>query len=124
MKYNKTSIIWGLICTFGLCGEIKTINAVEGTKHVGEFKTVCGKVVSTFYHKRGNGQPTYLNLDKAYPNQIFTLLIWGSDRRYFDGDPEAIYKDKDICVDGKISSYKGQLQIKVKTPTSIKVLNK
>ena len=123
MKYNKIAII-GLICTIGLCGETETINAAEAAKHIGEYKTVCGKVVSTFYHKKGRAQQTYLNIDKAYPNQIFTILIWGSDRKYFDGAPEEIYRDKDVCVDGKISSYKGSPQIMVKTPSSIKVLYK
>ena len=123
MKHKKIVII-GLICTFGLCGETETINAAEAAKHIGEYKTVCGKVVSTFYHKKGKSKQTYLNIDKAYPNQIFTILIWGSDRKYFDGAPEEVYRDKDVCVDGKISSYKGNPQIMVKTPTSIRVLNK
>ena len=101
-------------------------NAPDGAgKYIGEYKTVCGKVVSTFYHKRGKGQPTYINLDKAYPNQIFTILIWGSERRYFDGAPEDVYRDKDVCVDGKISSYKGgPPQIIVRTSSSIKILHK
>lgn len=124
MNYKKISVILLLICTFGLCGEIETINAIEAEKHVGEYKTVCGKVVSTYYHKNGRAKQTYLNIDKAYPSQIFSVLIWGSDRRYFDGAPELIYKDKDVCVDGNISSYKGKPQIMVKNPTSIKVLNK
>ena len=123
MKNNKIVII-GLICTFCLCAETETINAAEAAKHIGEYKTVCGKVVSTFYHKRGKGKQTYINIDKAYPNQIFTILIWGSDRKYFDGAPEEIYRDKDVCVDGKISSYKGNPQIMVKTPSSIKILYK
>tara|TARA_Y100001970_G_C14143367_1_gene808462 strand:+ start:426 stop:824 length:399 start_codon:yes stop_codon:yes gene_type:complete len=124
MKYNKIAII-GLICTIGLCGETETINAAEAAKHIGEYKTVCGKVVSTFYHKRGKGKQTYLNIDKAYPNQIFTILIWGSNRKYFDGNPEEVYRDKDVCVDGKISSYKGgPPQIIVETSSSIKILHK
>ena len=113
-----------LIGAFAFTAETETINAAEAVKHVGEYKTVCGKVVSTYYHKKGRAKQTYLNLDKAYPNQIFTILIWGSDRKYFDGAPEEIYRDKDVCVDGKISSYKGSPQIMVKTPSSIKILYK
>lgn len=123
MDYKQT-IITILISAFAFTAESKTINAQEADEHIGEYKTVCGKVVSTYFHKKGRAQQTYLNIDKAYPNQIFTVLIWGSDRRYFDGAPEEIYRDKDVCVEGKISSYKGQPQIMVKTPTSIKVLNK
>ena len=124
MNYKQT-ITTILISAFAFTAEDKTINAQEAAKHVGEYKTVCGKVVSTFYHKKGRAQQTYLNIDKAYPNQIFTILIWGSDRKYFDGAPEAIYRDKDVCVDGKISSYKGgPPQIIVETSSSIKILHK
>jgi len=33
--------------------------------------TVCGEVASTHYAVRSRGNPTFINLDKAYPNQIF-----------------------------------------------------
>ena len=124
MNYKQT-ITTILISAFAFTAEDKTINAAEAAKHIGEYKTVCGKVVGTFYHKRGKGKQTYLNIDKAYPNQIFTILIWGSNRKYFDGAPEEVYRDKDVCVDGKISSYKGgPPQIIVKTSSSIKILHK
>ena len=42
--------------------------------------TVCGIVASAHYAASSKGQPTFVNLDKPYPNQIFTVLIWGSDR--------------------------------------------
>ena len=124
MNYKQT-ITTILISAFAFTAEDKTINAAEAAKHVGEYKTVCGKVVGTFYHKKGKSKQTYLNIDKAYPNQIFTILIWGSDRKYFDGAPEEVYRDKDVCVDGKISSYKGgPPQIIVETSSSIKILHK
>ena len=41
---------------------------------------MCGKVVSTHYAAQTKGQPTFLNLDEAYPRQIFTIVIWGSER--------------------------------------------
>ena len=45
--------------------------------------------------------------------------------KYFDGAPEEVYRDKDVCVDGKISSYKGgPPQIIVETSSSIKILHK
>jgi len=53
------------------------IKATEAQKYVGETKTVCGKVVSTFYSYSSKGQPTFLNIDKPYPNNIFTVVILG-----------------------------------------------
>ena len=43
--------------------------------------------------------PTFLNFDKRYPDQIFTLVIWGGDRSKF-GDPETVYRGKRVCVTG------------------------
>lgn len=66
------------------------ISAAEAKNHIGEKAAVCGNVVSTHYAARSKGNPTFLNLDEPYPRQIFTILIWGSDRPKF-GDPEAKY---------------------------------
>src|SRR5271157_1115535 len=86
------------------------ISAAEAKNHVGERATVCGEVASVHYAARSRGNPTFINLDKPYPDQIFTVLIWGSDRPKF-GDPEEAYRSKHICVTGKISDYKGVPEI-------------
>jgi hypothetical protein len=52
----------------------------QGASHVGETATVCGTVASANYAVRTKGQPTFLNLDKAYPNHVFTIVVWGSER--------------------------------------------
>jgi hypothetical protein len=49
----------------------------------------------------------FLNLDEPYPREVFTILIWGSDRAKF-GTPEMKYKDAKVCVTGKITSYRGK----------------
>jgi hypothetical protein len=72
------------------------ITATEAKGHVGENATVCGQVASTRYASSSRGAPTFLNLDKPYPNQVFTIVIWGSDRAKF-GHPEESYRDKRIC---------------------------
>jgi hypothetical protein len=46
----------------------KKLTAAEAKDHVGETATVCGSVVSTRYASSTKGQPTFLNLDKPYPN--------------------------------------------------------
>ena len=56
------------------------MTAAEAKNHVGENPTVCGKVVSARFAKDSKGQPTFLNLDEPYPRQIFTIVVWGSNR--------------------------------------------
>jgi hypothetical protein len=63
------------------------LTAGEAKNHVGEKTTVCGKVVGTHFASGSKGQPTLLSFDEPYPKEIFTILIWGSDRPKF-GHPE------------------------------------
>jgi len=98
----------------------KKLTAIEAKDHYGETATVCGEVVSTRYANSTKGQPTFLNLDKAYPNQIFTVVIWGENRGKF-GKPEEDYKGKRICVIGKITAYGGKPEIVAKEPKQVVV---
>ena len=99
-------------------GQSARFSAKEASSHVGEYATVCGKVVSTKYADRSNNQPTFLNLDKAYPDHIFTIVIWGDDRPAF-GKPERIYSGKKACAKGRISQYKGRPQIVATSPEQL-----
>jgi micrococcal nuclease len=98
----------------------KKLTATEAKEHIGDNATVCGDVVSARYASSSKGQPTFLNLDKPYPNQIFTVVIWGSNRSKFK-TPEEDYKDKKVCVTGKISAYDGVPEIVADDPTQIHV---
>jgi len=100
--------------------QTKSITAVEAKNHIGERITVCGNVVSTHYSARTKGNPTFLNLDEPYPRQIFTILIWGSDRPKF-GDPEAKYGQKSVCVTGLLKDYKGVPEVIVEQPSQIEI---
>jgi DNA/RNA endonuclease YhcR with UshA esterase domain len=98
----------------------KKLTASEAKDHVGETATVCGSVVSARYASSTKGRPTFLNLDKPYPNQVFTVLIWGENRSKF-GAPESEYKGKRICVTGKITEYKGAAEIVANDPHQLKI---
>jgi DNA/RNA endonuclease YhcR with UshA esterase domain len=100
-----------------------TITPAQAGSHVGEVATVCGIVASTRYASSTRGKPTFLNLGKAYPNQIFTVMIWGEDREKF-GEPEEKYRDKNICVTGLISMYRGVPEIIAKDPKQIRIIEK
>jgi hypothetical protein len=69
----------------------RTLTATEAKAHIGEQATVCGKVVSTRWAESSRGSPTFLNFDQPYPDQVFTLVIWGNDRSKFD-NPETTYR--------------------------------
>jgi len=96
------------------------MSPAEARNHVGEQATVCGMVASAHYAARIAGNPTFINLDKPYPGQIFTALIWGSDRAKFVS-PESTYDGKRICVSGPISSYRGIPEIVVHEPAQVRI---
>jgi hypothetical protein len=87
-----------------------SLNPEETSAHVGETATVCGLVASATYLPQAPQAPTFLDLGKPYPNQIFSVIIFGSDRRKF-GVPEASMLDKAVCVTGEIFLYQGRPKI-------------
>jgi hypothetical protein len=112
------------ICLLGMSvaalGQAKKLTTAEAKDHIGELATVCGRVASTRYAETTRGKPTFLNLDKPYPSQLFTVLIWGDHREKF-GNPEEKYRDKQVCVTGKIAEYRNAPEIVVNEPQNIEV---
>jgi hypothetical protein len=98
----------------------KSLTTAQAKDHIGEHATVCGRVVSTRYAQSSRGNPTFLNFDQPYPSQVFTMLIWGSDRTKFD-EPETKYRERQICVTGKITEYRGTPEIVASDPSQVKV---
>jgi hypothetical protein len=89
-----------LICASGSIAQQEYIDPIDAHKYIGIEKTVCGTVASATYAIRSRGRPTFLNLDQPYPNQICTVVIWGSDRNNFKTPPETFFRGKTICVTG------------------------
>lgn len=99
-------IMLGLI----LCHAIsfaQTIPASEEAKHVGEHATVCRTIAGSHTATRSRGTPTFINLDRPYPDQVFTLLIWGSDRDQVG----AVSGPGRICATGVITVFHGSAEI-------------
>ena len=59
-----------------------------------------------------------MNLDKAYPDQIFTIVVWGENRSKF-GALERKYLNKRICVSGSIREYRGLPETTASDPKQI-----
>jgi hypothetical protein len=59
------------------------VPASEASSHVGEAATVCGKVTGVHYAANSKGKPTFINFDKPYPSQDFTIMIWDDERAAF-----------------------------------------
>jgi len=88
----------------------QTIPTSDAAKHLGEQGTVCGRIASEHRATSSRGTPTFINLDKPYPNQVFTVLIWGSDLSKVGAIPSSGM----LCATGEITSYRGTPEIVVK----------
>lgn len=89
----------------------QTISAADAKSHIGEKATVCGRVASERTATSSKGEPTFINLDAAYPNQIFTILIWGEDRPNVGVLPS---EGSRVCATGLIQDYRGVPEIVVR----------
>ncbi len=97
-----------------------TIKAKDALKFAGQQKTVCGMIAGAHYETRSQGHLTLLDIDKPYPSQVFTVLIWDSDRVKFE-KPLETCSGKEICVTGVIKCDQGRPEMVVKDPAQIKI---
>ena len=98
------------------------IAAAQAKYFVGDEITVCGKVVSTKFSENGKSNPTYINLDKKFPDQVFTLVIFGKDRMNFTYEPEKFLYNKNVCITGEIGEWKGTPQMVINHESALEVI--
>lgn len=113
-------MVYALSVSTAIALQGNQVTAFEAAEHVGNTATVCGNVASANYAVGSRGKPTFLNLGKAYPNHIFTAVIFDDYRPKFDYAPESL-NGSDICVTGLVESYEGKPQIKVRGPSQIRI---
>jgi hypothetical protein len=98
-----------------------TITPEDASNHVGQTVTVCGKVFGGKYLERSSGSPTLINVGADYPDNPFTVVIYGSDRGSFSYTPEEYLKGKIITVTGLIKLFKGKPEIIITNENQIQV---
>lgn len=97
------------------------ISAEDAEKHVGQTVTVCSVVASTRFADSTSTKLTYLNLGRAYPDQLATVVIPNQLRSLYRFRPEEYYKGKRICVAGAITMYHEKPQIVIDDPFQIRI---
>ena len=90
----------------------------QAAAHIGERTTVCGVVASAKYGSGSRAQPTFLDLGRPYPEEIFVAVIFGSDRRKF-GKPEKTLLGHRVCVTGRVISHFGKPEIVLTDPSQL-----
>lgn len=95
-------------------------NTLMAKYHVGEKITVCGTVVSTKLVDKS--QATFINLDRQFPNQVFTIQIWKDGRQGFTYKPEEFLQSKKICVTGKVEDVKGVMSMTITNEKAVEII--
>ena len=80
---------------------------------------VCGTVVGTRYSKKGHA---WLNLDKKFPNQVFSIMVRKEDLVNFPFDPVTEYTDQELCFEGRVEKWGDLIVMQVKKPELISKL--
>ena len=112
MKILRSTNVLILLLSMALLPAMaQTITAADAKSHIGEKATVCGKVAGERTATSSRGEPTFVNLDSTYPNQVFTILIWGDDRKNVGELPRV---GAHACASGVIQDYRGVPEIVVK----------
>lgn len=97
-----------------------TFNTVQAQYYVGKNESikVCGTVVSTKLSSKGN---IFLNLDKKFPHQIFTVSIFKDSTVNFGYDPHIWLEGKEVCVTGKVTDFNGTPTMNITSEKAIRI---
>lgn len=116
---HRAYLLLGLLFALPVAGAGEPALTVgEAAQHVGARATVCGVIAGAHYAANSKRQPTFINLDKPYPDPVFTVVIWGDYRDRFKPPPET-WRGR-VCVTGVISAYRGRPEMKVISPAQVR----
>ena len=98
-----------------------SFNTVQAKNYMGKNENirVCGTVVSTKLSSKGN---IFLNLDKKFPNQIFSITIFKDNVGNFSYQPNSFLEGRTICVTGKVTNFNGTPTVNISNESSIEIL--
>lgn len=108
MKSPRMCSVTGFLLSIALAPLFaQTIPAADAKNHIGQKETVCGLVAGKYVATQSQGTPTFVDLDRPYPNESFTVLVWERDKSTVGTLPSS----GQLCVTGTIINYRGRTEI-------------
>ncbi|MDQ3019658.1 MAG: hypothetical protein M3R36_03675 [Bacteroidota bacterium] len=92
------------------------ITSKEVKQHIGDSITIKGFVADVFM----TDKVAYLNFENKFPKNVFACAVFSSKFEEF-GDLSK-YKNKNVEVTGKISTYKNKPQVILESNSQIKII--
>ena len=96
----------------------KGIDIKEAANNIGKQVTICEHI----YSIKETPTITQISVGAKYPNNPLTIIIFAASYSNFPKSLGELYRDKNICVFGKIEDYKGKPQIIIEKPGYITIL--
>jgi hypothetical protein len=108
MKSIRISLVAGFLFSVSILPIMaQTISAADAKNHIGQKETVCGLIAGKKAATQSQGSPTFVDLDKPYPNQTLVVLVWERDK----GAVGSLPGSGQICVTGIVTQYHGGAEI-------------
>jgi hypothetical protein len=102
--------LFALVVTSSLvAASAQTITTRDAAEHIGQNRTVCGQIAGERTAANSRGAPTFINLDQAYPHEVFTAVVWQEHRASVGTLPTS----GSVCVTGAITEYHGIPEIQL-----------
>lgn len=115
-------IILFFCCNFSTQAQEKHIQAIKAPFYVGQTVMACGTLAEVVKFEKRH----FLNLDAKYPNQSLSLLIWAENYTQFEkrfGKLEQ-FIGRRFCARGMIKPYKNKLEITLRNPQFLRLMNR
>jgi DNA/RNA endonuclease YhcR with UshA esterase domain len=93
-----------------------TIGTAQAAAHIGKQVTVTGVVAQVSFRP----SLVFLNFDKAFPSNVFTVIIRNKSTNEFEG--LSAIKGKSVAVEGKVIDYNGKAEMELTRKSQLKVL--
>jgi hypothetical protein len=104
----------------------KGISPEVAGNYIGKEVLVTGRVVSSYFAEKESGSPTFLNLDKSFPDNALSVIIF---KNYLDTLQLNVLdlENHQIEISGKVSQYTDEFgkirpSIEIRSMSQIKVL--
>jgi hypothetical protein len=107
----RSIVLAAVLMTWISIGYSQTLTTAQARAHDGESAKVCGTVGNEHTATASQGKPTFIDLDSAFPEQRFALLVWDADRENVGDLPRV---GAHVCATGVINYYHGVPQIVIK----------
>ena len=91
------------------------INIDDASKYVGKVVVVCAAVGSI----KSSSTITQLNLLNEQGKVGILAVVFARNYKMFAAPPANLYKNKNVCIKGKVEDYKGKFQIIVERSEDI-----